>query len=61
MQGGDAFSAKTSRLSRGDLILNLMLKISVDFCRTEQSEINCWRSDLQLELISNIKLITMFV
>jgi len=38
MQGGDAFSAKTSRLSAGDLILNLMLKISVDFCGTEQSE-----------------------
>ncbi len=32
------FMEKTSRLSAGDLILNLMLKISVDFCGTEQSE-----------------------
>lgn len=38
MQGGDALSAKTSRLSVGVLILNLILKISVDFCGTEQSE-----------------------
>ena len=32
------FTAKIKRLSAGDLILNLMLKISVDFCGTEQSE-----------------------